>query len=146
MVLPCHLEPPLVVEWSRQDLRPVQYVHVYRDHGEVTDMKTESYTGRTALFPEELKRGNMSLKVRAVTPRSPAQDSTVQLVVGECVLVGGRWTPSVLDIMWAVFSLAADLRSETERTVGRDLDGPTWLQLSRLCCSLWSWCCFLLER
>lgn len=139
VVLPCHLEPSLsleeaVVEWSRQDPTHVQYVHVYRDHGEVTDMKTESYIRRTALFTEELKHGNISLKIRDVSPadegsyrcfvptlRSPVRDSTVQLIISECVLVvgqpredgrwsteavdpaSGRWTP-VLDIMRALSS------------------------------------------
>uniref|UniRef100_H3C774 Ig-like domain-containing protein n=1 Tax=Tetraodon nigroviridis TaxID=99883 RepID=H3C774_TETNG len=73
VVLPCHLEPPesleeAVVEWSRQEPTRVQYVHVYRDHGELTDLETASYRGRTALFPEELKRGNVSLKISGVSP------------------------------------------------------------------------------
>lgn len=108
VVLPCHLEPSqnaeeALVEWSRHDANRVQYVHVYRDHGEVTDMKTASYLRRTALFTEELKHGNISLKIMDVTPadegnyrcfiptlRSPVKDSTVRLIVRECVLLVGQ--------------------------------------------------------
>lgn len=103
VVLPCHLEPSLdvegtVVEWSRQDQSHLQYVHVYRDYGEVTDMKTASYLSRTALFLEELKHGNISLKIIEVTMadegsyrcfiptlRSRVKHSTVQLIISECV-------------------------------------------------------------
>lgn len=103
MVLPCHLEPSLnvegaVVEWSRHNQSHVQYVHVYRDHSEVTAMKTASYLSRTALFPEELKHGNISLKILEVTTadegsyrcfiptlRSRVKHSTVRLIISECV-------------------------------------------------------------
>lgn len=141
VVLPCHLEPSqsveeAVVEWSRQEPGHVQYVHVYRDHGEVTDMKTASYHRRTALFTEELRRGNISLKITDVSPadegsyrcfvptlRSPAKDSTVRLIVGECGKlfcsgeaavdpVSGHWRSSVLVIVW-VFFLEPNLRRAT---------------------------------
>lgn len=106
VVLPCHLEPSwnveeTVVEWTRQDPSHVKFVHVYRDHVEMTDMKTTSYRGRTALFTEELKHGNISLKLVEVTQadegsyrcflptlRSPVKDSTVRLVIRECVFAG----------------------------------------------------------
>ncbi|XP_056883064.1 myelin-oligodendrocyte glycoprotein-like isoform X1 [Takifugu flavidus] len=99
VVLPCHLEPSInveetVVEWTRQDPSHVTFVHVYRDHVEVMDMKTASYRGRTALFIEELKHGNISLRITEVTEadegsyrcfiptlRSPVKDSTVRLVI-----------------------------------------------------------------
>lgn len=127
VVLPCHLEPPQnvedeVVEWSRQEHGPVQYVHVHRDHGEVTDMKAASYHSRTALFPEELKHGNISLKITGVTPAdegsyrcfvptlsSPAKSSTVRLTVSECVPVappqpagdGGRFSGGDSCALWS---------------------------------------------
>ncbi|XP_056224311.1 myelin-oligodendrocyte glycoprotein-like isoform X2 [Seriola aureovittata] len=80
VILPCHVEPPvnvagLTVEWSRPDLRPypndlqkrVGFVHLYRDSREVLDMKISSYVLRTALFLEDLRRGNISLKITNVT-------------------------------------------------------------------------------
>ncbi|XP_045898621.1 myelin-oligodendrocyte glycoprotein-like [Micropterus dolomieu] len=81
VILPCHLDPAynvedLTVEWSKPDLKPdpsdrlsrVDYVHVYRDGRENLDMKLQSYFGRTMLFTDELKRGNISLKITNVTP------------------------------------------------------------------------------
>ncbi|XP_045920673.1 myelin-oligodendrocyte glycoprotein-like [Micropterus dolomieu] len=81
VILPCHLDPAynvedLTVEWSKPDLKPdpsdrlsrVDYVHVYRDGRENLDMKLQSYFGRTMLFTDQLKRGNISLKITNVTP------------------------------------------------------------------------------
>ncbi|XP_075948456.1 myelin-oligodendrocyte glycoprotein-like [Anarhichas minor] len=107
VILPCHLEPKfnvegLTVEWSLPDLKPdpadplsrVEYVHLYRHRHEVPDMKIRSYARRTALFTDELKDGNISLKISNVTladqgryrcfiPKlnSPVDQSVVQLVV-----------------------------------------------------------------
>ncbi|KAF3837423.1 hypothetical protein F7725_004887 [Dissostichus mawsoni] len=80
IILPCHLEPPinvsgLTVEWSRPDLKPdpndrlsrVDYVHLYRDRREVTDIKISSYVGRTLLSTEGLGKGDISLKIYNVT-------------------------------------------------------------------------------
>ncbi|XP_026225553.1 myelin-oligodendrocyte glycoprotein-like isoform X3 [Anabas testudineus] len=107
VILPCHLDPPfnvegLTVEWSKPDLKPdpsdrlsrVEYVHLYRDRREVTDMKLPSYVSRTSLFTDDLKHGNISLKISNVTladtgryrcfiPKlqSRVKESVVQLVV-----------------------------------------------------------------
>lgn len=115
VILPCHLEPSLnveglTIEWSKPDLQPdpsdhlrrVEYVLVYRDRNEVPDMKIQSYVRRTTLFKEELKHGNISLKIMNVTledegrykcyiPKlnSQVKDSIVCLVVGECFDVYG---------------------------------------------------------
>ncbi|XP_034712892.1 myelin-oligodendrocyte glycoprotein-like [Etheostoma cragini] len=80
VILPCHVEPPetvagMTVEWSRPDRQPdprdrlsrVEYVHLYRDTREVPDMKISSYVGRTELFTEGLRHGNISLKIMNVT-------------------------------------------------------------------------------
>lgn len=80
IILPCHVEPPinvsgLTVEWSRPDLKPdpndrlsrVDYVHLYRDRREVTDIKISSYVGRTLLSTEGLGKGDISLKIYNVT-------------------------------------------------------------------------------
>lgn len=109
VILPCHLDPPvdvrgLTVEWSKPDLKPdpsdrlsrVGYVHLYRDKREDPDMKIPSYVARTALFTDDLKRGNISLKIVNVTHaddgryrcfipklRSKANASIIRLVVGE---------------------------------------------------------------
>ncbi|XP_022616831.1 CD276 antigen-like [Seriola dumerili] len=80
VILPCHLDPPLdlrrfTVEWSKPDLKPdpsdplgwVDYVHLYRYGREDLEMKLLSYVSRTKLFTDELKRGNISLKILNVT-------------------------------------------------------------------------------
>lgn len=108
-ILPCHIEPSLnvedlTVEWSSPDIIPnpsdrlsrVPYVHLYRDRRENVDMKMTSYIGRTSLFANELKHGNISLKItnltladagryRCVIPKlnGRVKDSVVRLVVGE---------------------------------------------------------------
>ncbi|TDG99530.1 hypothetical protein EPR50_G00194710 [Perca flavescens] len=107
VILPFHVEPlvtvaGLTVEWSRPDRQPdpkdrlsrVEYVHLYRDTREVPDMKIPSYVGRTELFTEGLRHGNISLKIMNVTladkgrfrcfiPKlnSQIQSSVVQLFV-----------------------------------------------------------------
>lgn len=112
VLLPCHLEPPLnveelTIEWSRPDLLPsssdllsqLQYVHVHREHHEDQDMKSHLYMGRTSLFENELKHGNISLKIANVTVqdeglykcfvpklRGGMKEAFVRLVVGGCSL------------------------------------------------------------
>ncbi|XP_075891456.1 uncharacterized protein LOC142894154 [Nelusetta ayraudi] len=86
VILPCQLEPPLnvdeqTIEWSRPDQQPspsdhlsqLQYVHVHRQHHEVLDMKSHSYVSRTSLFDNELKHGNISLKIENVTVEDEGQ-------------------------------------------------------------------------
>uniref|UniRef100_A0A3B5AE66 Ig-like domain-containing protein n=1 Tax=Stegastes partitus TaxID=144197 RepID=A0A3B5AE66_9TELE len=111
IILPCCLEPAADVQdktilWSDPDLkldplnpqRGVEYVHLYRNRKEVPDMQITSYFGRTTLFEDELKRGNISLKITNVTMedqgryrcfipklKSRANAAIVQLVVGFCV-------------------------------------------------------------
>ncbi|XP_039902072.1 myelin-oligodendrocyte glycoprotein-like isoform X3 [Simochromis diagramma] len=65
VILPCHMEPKfnvvgLTVEWSRPD-RNMEYVHLYRHNREMT------YIGRTALFTDGLREGNISLRITNVT-------------------------------------------------------------------------------
>ncbi|XP_054877347.1 myelin-oligodendrocyte glycoprotein-like isoform X1 [Poeciliopsis prolifica] len=76
VVLQCLVEPQLdtvdmTVEWSRPDAKRrakgVEYVHLYRDNREVLDMKSSSYHGRTALFADGLRHGNISLIITNVT-------------------------------------------------------------------------------
>ncbi|KAI4905162.1 hypothetical protein NFI96_024918 [Prochilodus magdalenae] len=70
LVLPCSLQPKIsaedmLVEWTRlhQDNK---LVHLYIDNKESNAEQMESYKGRTALFKEELKKGNASLKLSAL--------------------------------------------------------------------------------
>ncbi|XP_018537452.1 myelin-oligodendrocyte glycoprotein [Lates calcarifer] len=132
VILPCHLEPAIdvqgfTVEWSKPDLKPdpsdrlsrVEYVHLYRDRREVPDMKIPSYIRRTALFTDDMKHGNISLKIMNVTSedegrykcfipklRSPVKFSIVRLVVDPNFMKTSTtetplnpWTPDPKDTM-----------------------------------------------
>ncbi|XP_035531003.1 uncharacterized protein LOC118337950 [Morone saxatilis] len=94
IILPCHLQPAVdaattTVEWSRPDLKP-RFVHVWRSGQELLDDQHPSYKGRTSLFIENLKQGNISLKLSRVKLSDEGTykcfipmlniDSTVELV------------------------------------------------------------------
>uniref|UniRef100_A0A3P9AQZ0 Ig-like domain-containing protein n=1 Tax=Maylandia zebra TaxID=106582 RepID=A0A3P9AQZ0_9CICH len=74
----------------------MEYVHLYRDRKEVPDMKMASYFRRTELFMDDMKHGNISLKIlnvseedngryRCFIPKlqSRVKAAVVELVVGE---------------------------------------------------------------
>ncbi|KAI3375960.1 hypothetical protein L3Q82_016492 [Scortum barcoo] len=101
VVLPCYLEPAvdvaaMTLEWTRSDLDPV-FVHVWRAGQDLVHSKHPSYKDRTSLSVDELKRGNISLKLSDVKPSDqgtyqcyiPKLDkgSSVELVVGAVALV-----------------------------------------------------------
>ncbi|XP_066531867.1 uncharacterized protein [Hoplias malabaricus] len=72
LVLPCSLQPLIsavdkTVEWIRLDLPQAnRLVHLYEDLRDRNEQQLESYKGRTALFIEELWKGNTSLKLSSV--------------------------------------------------------------------------------
>ncbi|KAF3698127.1 Butyrophilin subfamily 3 member A3 Precursor [Channa argus] len=95
VILPCYLKPVtdiygMTVEWKRPDLQP-RFVLLWRAGLEL-ETKHPSYKGRTSLFTEELKHGNISLKLSEVKISDEgsyrcfvpglAKESTVKLVVG----------------------------------------------------------------
>ncbi|KAI1882552.1 hypothetical protein AGOR_G00251920, partial [Albula goreensis] len=70
VVLPCYLKPnisaeDMSVEWTRTHPTDI-LVHLYQERGVRNENQIPSVRGRTALFPEELKRGNTSLRLRRV--------------------------------------------------------------------------------
>lgn len=122
VILPCHMEPKfnvagLTVEWSRPERRPdpndqlsrVEYVHLYRDAREVPDMKIPSYIGRTELFTDGLREGNISLRITNVTLedegryrcfipklKSQTKSSIVRLIVAKIVTTETPLHPETL--------------------------------------------------
>ncbi|XP_066529674.1 uncharacterized protein [Hoplias malabaricus] len=72
LVLPCSLEPrdsaeDMRVKWSRVGLAQSDtLVHLYEGLNDRNEQQMESYRGRTALFKEELRNGNTSLKLSSV--------------------------------------------------------------------------------
>ena len=94
IILPAYLEPATnakTIEWTRPDLSP-RYVHVQRQGVKLTD-NHPSYEGRTSLLSDELKLGNISLKLSRVriSDEGPYRcflpemkiSCIIQLVVGE---------------------------------------------------------------
>uniref|UniRef100_A0A7N6BMF8 Ig-like domain-containing protein n=1 Tax=Anabas testudineus TaxID=64144 RepID=A0A7N6BMF8_ANATE len=96
IILPCHLEPAvdvaaMTLEWTTSDLDP-RFVFVWHSGQEGVKDKHPSYKGRTSLFTDELKHGNISLKLSKVKPADEGryrcyvtenyEESVVELVVG----------------------------------------------------------------
>nr|XP_015217112.1 PREDICTED: butyrophilin subfamily 3 member A3-like isoform X7 [Lepisosteus oculatus] len=68
-VLPCYLSPDistgdLEIKWFREDYRTAVCLYQYGSYN--FEKQNPSYSGRAELFPEELPRGNMSLKLKDV--------------------------------------------------------------------------------
>uniref|UniRef100_A0A667YV48 Ig-like domain-containing protein n=1 Tax=Myripristis murdjan TaxID=586833 RepID=A0A667YV48_9TELE len=70
VILPCHLRPAMdavamTVEWARPDLEP-RFVHVWRDGVDLLSHQNPSYKGRTSLFINKMKHGDVSLTLSNV--------------------------------------------------------------------------------
>ncbi|XP_054912276.1 uncharacterized protein LOC129376714 [Poeciliopsis prolifica] len=68
VILPCHLEPPfdvtkLTIEWRFKD----EIIHVHRSQTKDDEASDPKYINRTFMFPDEFKKGNISLKLTKVT-------------------------------------------------------------------------------
>lgn len=68
VILPCSVRPEvdvtgLTVEWKLKSV----VVHMYKSRLDNPDSQDKKFHGRTSLFPEEMSRGNISLRLRAVT-------------------------------------------------------------------------------
>ncbi|XP_036419908.1 uncharacterized protein LOC118803523 [Colossoma macropomum] len=94
LVLPCSLQPnisaeDMMVEWIRTDLsRTDTVVHLYKDCRDTNDKQIKSYKGRTALFKEELQKGNTSLKLSAVQPSDEG--------IYQCAIKSGPWFDDII--------------------------------------------------
>ncbi|XP_035530808.1 myelin-oligodendrocyte glycoprotein-like, partial [Morone saxatilis] len=102
ILLPCRLEPAMnaldkTVEWTRADLDP-RFVYVWRDGVELESKKHPSYKGRTSVSINNLRHGDISLKLSKVKLSDDGKyrcfiptlgrESTVDLVVGESRVIG----------------------------------------------------------
>uniref|UniRef100_A0A3B3V831 Ig-like domain-containing protein n=1 Tax=Poecilia latipinna TaxID=48699 RepID=A0A3B3V831_9TELE len=70
VVLPCFLKPPkdasqMTVEWGRPDLKP-RFVFVSLEGQEYSVDQNEAFRGRSSIIPENLKNGDVSLKLSDV--------------------------------------------------------------------------------
>lgn len=99
VILPCCLESAISatsgrVEWTKPGLDP-EYVHVHRDGRLQYQSQNPSYYYRTRLFVDELRNGNVSMKISEVKISdkgtykcflpSEQQEAFVQLNVGKSV-------------------------------------------------------------
>uniref|UniRef100_A0A3B5B0I9 Ig-like domain-containing protein n=1 Tax=Stegastes partitus TaxID=144197 RepID=A0A3B5B0I9_9TELE len=96
IILTSYLEPAydamtVTVEWARPDLDP-RFVYVSRIGQELEKLKNPVYKGRTSMFTDELKHGNISLKLSKVKQADAGryrcfiperdEDTFMELVVG----------------------------------------------------------------
>ncbi|XP_053199179.1 butyrophilin subfamily 1 member A1-like [Scomber japonicus] len=70
VVLPCQLEPPadaapMILEWAKPDVKP-RFVFVWRSGQELVVDQNNDYKGRSSLFIDRLKHGDVSLKLSKV--------------------------------------------------------------------------------
>ncbi|XP_035850252.1 protein IWS1 homolog A-like [Sander lucioperca] len=70
IILPCNLKPaedafPIAFEWTRPDMQP-RFVHVWRSGQNLEGIQHEFYEGRTSVFIDKLKHGDISLKLSKV--------------------------------------------------------------------------------
>uniref|UniRef100_A0A667WMC7 Ig-like domain-containing protein n=1 Tax=Myripristis murdjan TaxID=586833 RepID=A0A667WMC7_9TELE len=97
VILPSHLDPPVdvaakTVEWARSDTAERRFVHVWRGGRDFLLNQHPSYKGRTSLFTDKLKNGDVSLKLSEVKISDEGKyrcfipllhrESFVELVVG----------------------------------------------------------------
>ncbi|XP_050925505.1 butyrophilin subfamily 1 member A1-like [Lates calcarifer] len=96
IILPCRLDPPIsatlwTVEWTKPGL-DAKYVHVHKDGRLLHEIQNPSYYYQTRLFVDELKHGNVSMKIskvklsdegtyRCLIP-SVQKEASVQLIAG----------------------------------------------------------------
>ncbi|XP_059210317.1 butyrophilin subfamily 3 member A2-like [Centropristis striata] len=71
IILPCYLEPrvdvsAMMLEWTRSDLK--SFIHVRRGGQDLEHAQHPSYHGRTSVSTDEVKKGNISLKISKVKP------------------------------------------------------------------------------
>ncbi|XP_039465405.1 uncharacterized protein LOC120438900 isoform X2 [Oreochromis aureus] len=107
ITLPCHLVPgenvaEMTFEWTRPDLEP-RFVFVWRTRQDLVAMKNPSYKDRSSLFTDELKHGNISLKLSKVKPADegryrcfiPAKDEEAFI---DLVVVSGAVSSPVISL------------------------------------------------
>ncbi|KAI4872843.1 hypothetical protein NFI96_002963 [Prochilodus magdalenae] len=126
LVLPCSLQPnisavAMTVEWIRTDTD--KQVHLYEDHEDRSYNQAESYRGRTALFKEELQKGNTSLKLSAV--------QTSDEGAYKCLIQDKSWDDAItlyvqVNVHFEIVGAPAPLVAE----VGEDLVLPCFIKPS----------------
>uniref|UniRef100_A0A3B5L1W7 Immunoglobulin V-set domain-containing protein n=1 Tax=Xiphophorus couchianus TaxID=32473 RepID=A0A3B5L1W7_9TELE len=93
VVLPCHLgvtvnPDELVVEWGRLDLNP-RFVFMWFEGSENVNEKNIAYKGRTSVFTDRLRDGDVSLRLTAVkhSDNGRFRSNVCICVLFSCVLI-----------------------------------------------------------
>ncbi|XP_010781440.1 myelin-oligodendrocyte glycoprotein-like [Notothenia coriiceps] len=155
VLLPCVVQPEinmenLTVMWWRPDIPvdPNRYVHLHHENQHQEDLTMPSYVGRTEMFADGLKRGNLSLQIRnlklsdggtyrCIIPMLGIA-STIMLVVFEPISDDTLTTTQFQGNLQT-----PDPKQETEVKVGRH----NWRSWSWFCQSApcWSWLLYLVD-
>lgn len=98
IILPCNLEPVMNasgmrLEWVRPDLSP-GFIYVRANSQEYVVHKQPSYRGRTSVFIDKLKLGDVSLKLSKVKPSDEGTYICLVPSLGRAAfieLVVGKW-------------------------------------------------------
>ncbi|KAG9274458.1 hypothetical protein AMEX_G11377 [Astyanax mexicanus] len=148
LVLPCSIQPntsavDMTVEWYRLDAAD-RFVHLYENHRDINEKQDQFYRGRTALFREELQKGNTSLRLSDVRvsdegaykclikDKSWYDDITVQVTVeaGETLILPCSIQPNTsavdMRVEWfrldVVDSLVHLYKDQSDRNEGQILN------------------------
>ncbi|XP_047454122.1 CD276 antigen homolog isoform X2 [Mugil cephalus] len=105
VILSCHLNPSIsvdseTVEWTKPSLEGSRSVHLHKDGRLVFKGQNPSYRDRTRLFVDELKNGNVSLKIFRVklsdqgeyrcTIPTMNKEASISLTVVETEVIGSH--------------------------------------------------------
>ncbi|XP_041635325.1 butyrophilin subfamily 3 member A2-like [Cheilinus undulatus] len=113
VILPCHFEPAInasseALLWTRRDLKP-ELIHFYEENQLMRYVLHPSFVVRTETVEDELKHGNVSLKINNVRP---SDTGTFSLL-----LIGSRKGEASVQL-FVVPTLSIDIvHNETGRLV-----------------------------
>ncbi|KAK5893224.1 hypothetical protein CgunFtcFv8_006117 [Champsocephalus gunnari] len=138
VILPCVVQPEinmedLKVRWWRPDIPvdPNRYVHLHREHQHQEAQTMPSYAGRTEMFADGLKLGNVSLRIRNL---QPSDDGSYRCIIPHL----GIATTVRLELFEPTTThfpgnlQTPDLKKETDVKVGQH-HWSSWVAVLSLC-------------
>ncbi|KAL7858919.1 hypothetical protein SRHO_G00140660 [Serrasalmus rhombeus] len=149
VVLPCSVRRPagqsslsavdMNIQWTRPDLREA-LVHLYENHRDVNTRQIPQYSGRTAVFTEELQNGNVSLRLTDVKLHDEGGykcrvESRFWEVIGERPVI----SVEKYDSNSEQFSLLYDFKAELKKSGDRDVVQVETIKGRALICGAKSW-------
>ncbi|XP_034535165.1 butyrophilin subfamily 3 member A2-like isoform X2 [Notolabrus celidotus] len=119
VILPCHLQPSIsassqTVVWTKPGLNP-KYIHIHKNGKQVQEYQNPSYKHRTRLFMDELRDGNVSLKISSLQTSDAGTYLCIleqnQMEASVQLEVGAVSTPSIEVVSEKTGSLVLQCRS-----------------------------------